>query len=357
MERKINLHTEIAHRIEVLLGQNVAIRGNQNGPGFAISSVQGPREENQDRAAVAQVSLPNGERYLIAIVCDGMGGMSKGGIAADCALSHFVASVINFNRRNVKHSILLGMRTANSAVYKRFGGSGGTTLSAVIMSEHNEIWIANAGDSRVYGQDELNGLTLLTRDDTIGGQLKTEPEDAMLDNRLIQFIGIGDVLEPHIIRVCKEHFSSVLITSDGAHSIGRQVLSGIFKFGATPAQFSRRIVSVAESIGIEDNASAISIDPAQMRFNASYGSAIELSIVSPYDRLELWIDPAYASSERTSKASAVEKELSKSEIERDKKPKRKPKGNMKKRNTKVEPDAEVRPQLNIEFQNTSEDKS
>lgn len=54
-----------------------ARRRGWQGPGEGTAGIAtdiGPeREENQDRAAIAKISTPDGADYLLAIVCDGIG--------------------------------------------------------------------------------------------------------------------------------------------------------------------------------------------------------------------------------------------------------------------------------------------
>src|SRR5262245_52415844 len=98
---------------------------------FAIgSSIGSVRESNQDRALIVKVQYASPPRtFLLGVVCDGMGGLTGGEEAAVIAISSFVASLLRASKRPMEDRMRAAAVAANAAVYRRFRGNGGSTLS------------------------------------------------------------------------------------------------------------------------------------------------------------------------------------------------------------------------------------
>ncbi|MDX0437119.1 serine/threonine-protein phosphatase [Sinorhizobium meliloti] len=283
------MNIDVVERIEFFLSRPLPGRSIQVGPGLGVGTIKGPRDDNQDRAAVAQLSLPSGESFLIALICDGMGGLANGGEAAACAASNFIAHFGIGYKRPLNALLHEALLTANKEVFSRFQGKGGTTLTAVVVSGTGEALIAHVGDSRLYECEPNRALNLLTRDDTIGAQLRAAQDEDVLDNRLLQFVGVGSQIEPHVFRIPKGIGSTFLVTSDGAHSIGKKALDGIAKSSATAVELVRKVVFVAEAIGVEDNSSAVAVSITELDPLPTFSNGIELTVWSAADKLEMWL--------------------------------------------------------------------
>lgn len=114
----------------------------------------GGREENQDSCAIKQTS-----RGLLALVCDGMGGMSGGAQASSMAVKEIISYIDNLSADDDvqdDNQILLkrAISHANSVIYNESlassrGGEMGTTVTALLIDE-NKATVAYVGDSRVY---------------------------------------------------------------------------------------------------------------------------------------------------------------------------------------------------------------
>lgn len=308
---------------------------------------------------VAHLSFPSGDTFLIAVVCDGMGGMAQGAEAAGCAASEFVAYFAAGHKKPLIQLLKDAVSRANQEVYQRFEGSGGTTLSAVVVMDTGEAAVGHVGDSRLYEGSPNQQLNLLTRDDTIGGQIRSSVDEDLLDNRLLQFVGVGGQIEPHIFRVPIGLGSTFLLTTDGAHSIGKKALEGISKNSSSTVELVRKIIFVAEAIGVEDNSSAVAISVSQISPLPNFSSGAELTIWSPSDKLEMWLGRQSPSglnppkvAQRASENRAAE--LNPAKSKRAAKSRTKSAGRAKAKEKKPEEDDE-HPLFNIEFGSREKD--
>lgn len=357
------MSNELAKRIEAFLSRVTPLRSSQGGPGLAVGSIKGPREDNQDRVAVAHFGFPSGEGVLVGLVCDGMGGMVQGGEAAGCAASAFLGGLVEASGRPLKNALLECLAAANREVYRRFRGAGGTTLTTVAIASTGEAWVVHVGDSRLYEISHDKMPHLITRDDTIGGQLRTPDStaDDILDNRLLQFVGIGASIEPHILRVQNVKGRSFLLTTDGAHSVGKKALEGVIRTSGNAPELVRKLLFVAEAVGVDDNSSAVAITGSEFERPKNYTGGTEVTVWSPGEKLEMWlaapsipqVNPARAKEAFEKGAVVEEKKVSPPKQKRPPKPKSK-QANKKEVDSKPSSDTE-KPQLNIEFGSRNEE--
>ena len=115
------------------------------------------RHENQDTFAVEQ-----GEKLLIAVVCDGMGGAEGGQIASSVAVETFMKEMHALIRADMTAEQLRELASfcvakANTAVYQRalqdpaYQGMGMFPESLAFSGNHEKSPIVcNIGDSRAY---------------------------------------------------------------------------------------------------------------------------------------------------------------------------------------------------------------
>jgi PPM family protein phosphatase len=112
------------------------------------ASLIGGRSENQDRWRIAETNCG-----LLAVVCDGMGGMNGGSIAAELAVSKIFEFVLPA-KENSQEVVKAAILKANSAIFRE-GSSNpdlfrmGTTVTALLINEHHALSF-HVGDSRIY---------------------------------------------------------------------------------------------------------------------------------------------------------------------------------------------------------------
>lgn len=234
------------------------------GESFAFGTTRGKvRNRNEDRVAVLKSAdnVSRRPRILFAL-CDGIGGMVEGARAADLTLSSFLAAALSYRTDDLVQALIYASEAANAAVYREFGGRGGATLSAFCWDSSGIVTV-NVGDSRIWALDVNDKLQQLTQDDSIAGQLEArgiaESADARRD--LLQFIGIGKELQPHVKRRVVDKARLILATSDGAHELPPQMMAQIVKCAANPREAVSRLLDLSRWCGGRDNASVVCFEP------------------------------------------------------------------------------------------------
>ena len=214
------------------------------------------RSENQDRLVLLRAQVTNEKSFLVGVLCDGMGGMINGKECAELAISFFISSCIVNRQMRLKDRLLNAVNSANNAIYEKYHGDGGTTLSAFILDSDKQIEVINVGDSRIYLTTDM-GFEQITTDDTVAGQLKNNFHTPEVSG-LLQYIGIGPSLEPHFIELPHiDKISKLLMTSDGSHYIVQETLKRIMMPALPASELAERLINVAKWCGGHDNASAL----------------------------------------------------------------------------------------------------
>lgn len=127
-------------------------------PELELANLQGigSREEQQDAFGISHMDCYE-EDGLLAVLCDGMGGMAEGGMIAAETVSELV-SIFPW----ADDSDIPGWISQRSArVYQQFRGHGGTTLVAVLL-KGNRLFFWCVGDSDLFllRDGKLYGLNL-----------------------------------------------------------------------------------------------------------------------------------------------------------------------------------------------------
>lgn len=187
------------------------------------------KDTNQDSVLIKHATV-DGEEILLAVVCDGMGGLSKGELASATvirAFSKWFDEELPFELQNVdlqvigsKWSLLLKELNAQILEYSKSHGieGVGTTFSGILFIGDQYV-IGHVGDTRVYHIGA--SLTQLTTDQTFVAREISRGtmtlEQAKTDKRrnlLLQCVGASRVVEPQII--CgKTEKGAYMLCSDG----------------------------------------------------------------------------------------------------------------------------------------------
>ena len=189
------------------------------------------KETNQDSLAIKVVNTKDGN-VAFAIVCDGMGGLSKGEVASKEVIMAFCdwfdnTLVDSIQDGTFTEDVLVGqwndiIQTQN----RRLGEYGeanhlqlGTTVSAILLYKE-QYFIVHVGDSRVYElTSEANQLTkdqtFIVRELAAG---RMTPEQAKVDPRrsvLLQCVGASPVVEPEFTKGTIARNAVYMLCSDG----------------------------------------------------------------------------------------------------------------------------------------------
>lgn len=194
----------------------------------AITTKGISRTTNQDTLLVKHTTLKNKE-VVLAIVCDGVGGLSKGEVASQFVTREFdkwfdeciedELTSVNLKLLALKLSVLL---KEINAKLKNMGDSYsqklGTTFTGLLIIDTEYICI-HVGDSRLYKIGE--NIIQLTKDHTLVEQEVEKgnitPQEARNDKRqnvLLQCVGVSENMEPQVLSGTIED-KYYLLCSDG----------------------------------------------------------------------------------------------------------------------------------------------
>lgn len=172
------------------------------------------KQFNQDSLTVKTVRSALGEMVL-AVMCDGMGGLEKGEMASASVIKQFEKWLLEELGKLCQNGRLNGqavcvqwselIRSMNEKL-KNYGASQGirlgTTLTALLLTQQEYV-LMNVGDSRAYEILEQEGIRQLTKDQTfIAREIELGHmtyEQGMKDERrnvLLQCIGASDEVYP-----------------------------------------------------------------------------------------------------------------------------------------------------------------
>ena len=127
-------------------------------PVLELANLQGigSREEQQDAFGISPVDRYE-EDGLLAVLCDGMGGMAEGGLIALETTSQLMGSF-----PWAEDSSVPGWIAHHSArVYQQFRGQGGTTLVAALLKENRlSFWCVGDSDLFLLREGRLYSLNI-----------------------------------------------------------------------------------------------------------------------------------------------------------------------------------------------------
>ena len=226
---------------------------------------KGPaRETNQDSLVVLQAMTSRGS-VLMAVVCDGMGGMDSGEIASGYLTEALITWFYDGLLRAVgkKKPLWVLRRSAERIVFQvqqrlksyaeKHGLEMGTTMSLLVLWEKKYL-LWHLGDSRIYRlfPRKKRRITLLTKDHTQG------------TNRLTKCVGSFGFFQPDFRMGAAGKGEAFLLCSDGFwHAIKTEELGEtLAPDSLTEERCDRRLREIGEAAirrGERDNLSAVYI--------------------------------------------------------------------------------------------------
>ena len=272
------------------------------------------RDENQDRVAIARGKDFSGYPFAIVALSDGIGGLKNGAECAAMTLGSFFGAFFEEVQQQNLPEIWLSnaAHKSNKSVHAKYDGDGGATLVAILIGKDEIIHWLSVGDSRVYYSDGIR-FNQLSVDDTIAGQLGKQIDSDIGQSNLLQFIGMGNQLEPHISRLDNWSQGSVFLTSDGIHFLDSVWLGQIIGHSSDPGTCVRRLTDLAKWCGGLDNASVAMVSLDTQIMNCKHYHEIGYEIWDPYGELQIIMDimsdrknVSVKSSIETTKSSNIE---------------------------------------------------
>lgn len=216
------------------------------------------RSENQDVIAAMLVNSPSSHAKPFFAMCllDGMGGMNDGRTCAHIGLTTFFYSLVKYRNEKPRRRIELSLSEANNEIYSHAKGKGGATISAVLIENGSLPISVNVGDSRIYTYSKTTGLSAFSQDDSLealGGE----------GRGLIQFLGVGEPIRPHI-KEMPESLDDIILTSDGVHFIKHEAFEELAGHSKDQFIFCERISEYVRWCGAHDNASLGILTPSDV---------------------------------------------------------------------------------------------
>ena len=187
------------------------------------------KKTNQDSVCIKTAKTANGRAALI-MVCDGMGGLSRGELAsaevvrsfAEWFDSEFPFELPDWDWKTAAINVISRLRRLNAMLIDygaRHELQLGTTATGII-AVNSEFMTFHVGDTRIYKVTDK--LSLITDDHTFVNRAvkmgKMTTEEARTDprrNALVQCIGVTGDISPEIRFGTLENNAAYMICSDG----------------------------------------------------------------------------------------------------------------------------------------------
>lgn len=218
------------------------------------------------------------KEVLMAIVCDGMGGLSKGELASAAVIRSFLKwfneelpnELKKFDMQIIKDSWVLMLKEWNLKL-NQYGKNNnltmGTTFSGLLIVD-DQMLIVHIGDSRIYYMND--NLQQLTKDHTFvereierGNMSAATAKKDRRRNVLLQCIGASAKIEPLIIQDTVKSGIYMLCSDGLCHELSDAEIIEMIQSKTiskeTMKQRSLQLIDLVKSRGEKDNISVILI--------------------------------------------------------------------------------------------------
>ncbi len=244
-------------------------------------SAVGNRNYQQDALYVSpsKILASNKKTRVLALVCDGMGGMADGGKASRTAIQLMLQGFQSVEKNpdlNIPAFFRQGIQAVDQVIYgfpKENGRGSGTTMVACIV-ENNKLYWASVGDSRIYiiRNHQMHQVTrdhnywLRLQEQVAAGAMTMEEAMAQRHKEaLISYLGMGNV---SLMDINTEPFEMqygdmVMLCSDGITKTlpDTQIKQIILADAVKPEQKAEALVEAATHANShsQDNTSVVLI--------------------------------------------------------------------------------------------------
>lgn len=234
-----------------------------------LNDIGRARDHQEDSSGIFKPSDPAllARRGELFIVADGMGGHNAGEVASQMALGELQRAYFADPNPDIQASLAQALQAANQAIYQfsradaRQMGMGTTAALAVV--HHQQVFVANVGDSRVYlvrgGQ-----ITQITHDHSwVEEQVRAgvlTPEQARAHpqrNIITRALGTGPAVEPEFYGGAMQVGDVLVLCSDGltGHVTDAEIL--LLAGENPPNVAAQRLIELANERGGSDNITVI----------------------------------------------------------------------------------------------------
>lgn len=202
----------------------------------------GKRNSNQDSLLIRHGRFDSSE-VLLAVVCDGMGGLEKGELASATVVRRFQRwfdeelpfELESFDPQSISEKWINILRQLNDQIFlygERSGIMLGTTFTGILFNGSSYV-IGHVGDTRAY---HINtDIKQLTEDHTyIAREIargNMTPKQAKTDknrNMLLQCVGASERLDPQIVIGNTEQGVYMLCSDGFRHEISDEEMKEAF---------------------------------------------------------------------------------------------------------------------------------
>lgn len=236
-----------------------------------FKSLVGGRKQQEDSLRVDVTRSGS----LMAVVCDGMGGLARGDVTSLFALERLFAYAQDFSAsENIKKLLRQAAVDTDfdiADINKASGSRSGTTAVAVLCFENSAYWLS-VGDSRIYFFRD-HQLLQLTRDHNYeleiklaiasGEAVSPEAMQAERPDALISYLGMGGLSLADTGRIDLKSGDTILICSDGLFKTlsDLEIAQILDSFGSNVSGGANALCTSAVSRGgtRQDNTSVIVI--------------------------------------------------------------------------------------------------
>lgn len=196
----------------------------------AVTDIGISKQTNQDSLLIKTANTKIG-KVILGVICDGMGGLSKGELASATVIQAFndwfstrLPQLIELGMEDnlLRTQITELIRQQNQTIMnygKSVGINLGTTVCAILITEDRYCCV-NVGDSRCY--EITDEYVQMTKDQTL---IQREidygiltPEQAKTDPRrsvLLQCVGSNEVVNPDFYFGTPKNNATYMLCSDG----------------------------------------------------------------------------------------------------------------------------------------------
>lgn len=246
--------------------------------GTAVSDIGIIKKTNQDSLCLKIADTKEKGQVVMAVICDGMGGLEKGEVASAEVVRAFSKwfetklperlydyswnSLINEWKNMIKN---LNQKIMDYG--KKEQVNLGTTVTAMLIIE-GQYMIVHVGDTRIY--EIYESLEQLTEDQTfIAREMKLgnmTAKQAAVDSRrnmLLQCVGASKTVIPQVIKGEIKEEAVYLLCSDGfrhvvtEEELVKQFLSSELTTTEIMSQRSREMIEVIKQRKERDNISVL----------------------------------------------------------------------------------------------------